>query len=62
MIRIVEEQGRRRPSASIKETSGPVRVVTDDPDPNFKPRPAGFTAQLEPVEDVNQIREIEEST
>lgn len=30
-------------------SSGPSRVA-DEPDPNFKPRPVGFTARLEPVE------------
>lgn len=29
-------------------SSGPIRVVTDQPDPDFKPRPVGFTAEIEP--------------
>lgn len=28
-------------------TGGPDRVVTDKPDPDFKPRPVGFTAEVE---------------
>ena len=28
---------------SISMTSGPQRVVTDDPDPSFQRRPVGFT-------------------
>lgn len=34
-----------------------VRVITDQPDPEFRPRPVGFTAQLEPVEQEPQIWE-----
>lgn len=40
-----------RPSASVSLGSATItRVVTDDPDPNFKPRAAGFTAEIRPVE------------
>lgn len=49
MIHIVEQFGRRRAAAVIKESTGPVRTVTDQPDPEWRPRPVGFTAQLEPA-------------
>lgn len=32
---------------SVSLTAGPDRVVTDKPDPDFKPRPVGFTAKEE---------------
>lgn len=35
---------------NVKDGGGPTRVEVGDPDPKFKPRPVGFTAQLEPVE------------
>ena len=37
--------------------SGPMRVDTANPDPNFKPRPVGFTATIEPLEAEPQIWE-----
>lgn len=52
MIRILEELGEAYCRASVVTTGGPERVVDDGPDPNFKPRPVGFTARMEqaPVE------------
>jgi hypothetical protein len=38
-----------KPSVSLG-SSGPVRVDQSTPDPDFKPRPVGFTATLEPAE------------
>lgn len=29
-------------AASIRETTGPTRVVTDEPDPDYTPNPIGF--------------------
>lgn len=31
---------------SLVKGGGPERVVSDEPDPDFKPRPVGFTAPL----------------
>lgn len=36
-------------------SSGPTRVDTSTPDPDFKPRPVGFTAQIEPAERDPQL-------
>jgi hypothetical protein len=38
-------------------SDGPIRVVTDDPTPNFKRRPVGFTANIEPAETEPQLWE-----
>ena len=37
-------------SPQIRETAGIARVVTDQPDPDFKPRPVGFTARVVEVD------------
>ncbi len=43
MIRIVEAWGDYHSWADVHHTSGPTRVVTDDPAPEgWKPRPVGF--------------------
>lgn len=39
-----------RPSATIRDGRGPERVDTNTPDPDFKPRPVGFTANLTEAE------------
>lgn len=45
--RLIEEAGLDWTRASVVRTGGPERVLYDDsPDPNFKPRPVGFTADL----------------
>lgn len=39
---------------TVRDGRGPERVQTDEkPDPDFKRRPAGFTAELEPVEEAD---------
>lgn len=43
---------------SIRETGGPQRVVTDQPDPDFIPRPIGFAPpQPKPIERDPQLWE-----
>ena len=51
--RIIEDSGLRTAYATSGVNLGSstvTRVVLDDPAPEFKPRPVGFTAQIEPVE------------
>lgn len=35
-----------RPSATVRDGRGPERVDTSTPDPDYTPRPVGFTAPL----------------
>ncbi len=43
----------QNPRATVNLGSSTVtRVVTDDPDAKFEPRPAGFTATIRPVEPI----------
>jgi hypothetical protein len=48
-------------NVSIQKGGGPERVVTDDPDPDFKPRRVGFTADLLPPEVDPQTWEGDDS-
>lgn len=36
------------PEPAVRETTGPTRVVTDDPDPEFRPRRVGFAPPERP--------------
>lgn len=58
--RIVEQMGRTAyPYASVRDGGGPVRVFYDDhPDPNFKRRPAGFLADIEPVAEKPEVEPL----
>ena len=49
MRRMVEEMGWGYSRAYVVRSDGPTRVVTDEPDPKFVPRPVGFTARIEPL-------------
>lgn len=40
-------------------SSGPTRVDTSDPDPDYKPRPVGFTADLEPHDQQGETEPLE---
>jgi len=35
---------------AVRDGRGPERVQVDKPDPNFRPRPVGFTANVELAE------------
>lgn len=34
-------------SVAIRDSAGPTRVVVDQPDPTYRPRPVGFLANLD---------------
>lgn len=57
MKRLVEAWGRYYTSADVIHSGGPVRVATDQPDPTFKRRPVGFTADLDEPTDEPEIQE-----
>lgn len=47
MKRLVEAWGRYYVRTDVIHSGGPIRVETNQPDPNFKPRPVGFLARLD---------------